>query len=105
MVPILLLFFIHRNWTPGFPQTCPKQKSPERPRHPPISGQKPEAPAASSRRPPDWSGFQVPKEYIHAREGVENRIPGKQAEPVSASASKPRHQATKRHVPQYCPER
>ena len=97
-------FFRDRNGLQKLPQTCSKQKSPERRRRPPICRDpKPvikdtEAAAASSRQPTGRPGFQVSKEYIRAREGVGNRIPGKQAAPVSVQASKPCHPVTQSHV-------
>ena len=96
-------FFIDRNGPQKLPQTCSKQKSPERRRRPPIaSDPKPVikdtgAAAASRRRPTCRPRFQVPQQYIRAREGVGNRIPGKQAAPVSVPAFKPSHPATKSH--------
>ena len=113
MIPILLLFSYTETGLQNYLRPVQSKKVPKD--HvvvrPPIFYQKPAvikdtgAAAASSTQPPGWPGFQVPKEYIHAREGVGNRIPEKEAEPVSAPASKPRHQATKRHVPQYSPKR
>lgn len=106
-------FFMDRNGPQKLPQTGhPKQKSPERRRLPPISGDpKPMikdtgAAAPSSRRPAGRPRFQVQKEHIRAREGVGRyRIPRKQATPVSVPASKPSHLVTKRRVPQYSPKR
>lgn len=92
-----------RNGPQKLPQTFSKQKSPERRRRPPIAGDpKPViketgAAAASRRRPTGRPGFQAPKEYIRAREGVANRIPGKQAAPGSVPAFKTSHPATKSH--------
>jgi len=92
-----------RNQPQKLPQTCSKQKSPERRHRPPIAGDpKPVikdtgAVAASSRRPTcGRPGFQVSK----ARDGAGNRIPGKQAAPASVRVFKPTHGATKRHVRQ-----
>lgn len=94
-----------RNGPQKLPQTCSKQKSPERRRRPPIAGDpkpviKETGAAAWRRRPTGRPGFQAPKENIRAREGVANRIPGKQAAPGSVPAFKPSHPATKSHVRQ-----